>query len=154
MIERWDPFREMRALRDSFNRFFDEALLRPSSDWLAGFRDQPAMNVYETDTGVTVEVHLPGIKREEIDVTLSGNTLTIKGERRASEEVKEEHYLRREVHYGAFLRRVTLPEYVDLEKPEATFADGVLKIAFPRVAAPQPRKIELKEEARPEEVAA
>jgi len=88
MIERWDPFREMRALRDSFNRFFDEALLRPSSDWLAGFRDQPAMNVYETDAGITVEVHLPGIKREEIDVTLSGNTLTIKGERRAARRLK------------------------------------------------------------------
>lgn len=146
MIERWDPFREIRALRDSFNRFFDEMLLRPSSDWLAGFRDQPAMNVYETDKGMTIEVHVPGIKREELDISLSGNTLTIKGERRTSEEVKEEHYLRREVHYGSFMRRVTLPDHLDLEKPEATFADGVLKITFPKLAAPQPKKIEIKAE--------
>lgn len=142
-IERWDPFREMRALRESFNRFFDEALVRPGSDWLASFRDQPAMNVYETDNSLAVELHLPGIKREEIDITLSGNVLTVKGERRASEEVKEENYLRREVHYGSFLRRVTLPEYADLEKAEATFTDGVLKITFPKQAAPQPKKIEL-----------
>lgn len=142
-IERWDPLREMRALRDSFNRFFDEALVRPGSDLLAGFRDQPAMNVYETDTTLNVELHLPGIKREEMEITLSGNVLTIKGERRASEEVKEEHYLRREVHYGSFMRRVTLPDYADLEKAEATFADGVLKINFPKQAAPQPKKIEL-----------
>jgi HSP20 family protein len=145
--ERWDPFREMVSLRDRFNRLFDEALMRPRSDWLAGVLDRPAMNVVETDTDVTVEMHLPGIKREDLELALSGTTLTIKGERRAEEEVKEEQYLRREVHYGSFERRITLPETTNVEKTEATFVDGVLKITFPKRAAPQTKRIELKGEA-------
>lgn len=144
--ERWDPFREMIALRDGMNRLFDETLMRPGSDWLAGFRDRPAMNVYETDAAVTVEVHLPGVKREEVEITLSGTTLTIKGERHAREEVKDEHFIRREVHDGAFLRRITLPETIEGEKAEASFIDGVLKISFPKVAAPQAKRIELQPE--------
>jgi len=148
-IERWDPFREMIALRERFNRLFDEALMRPGGDWLAGVLDRPAMNVIETDTAVTVEVHLPGIKREDVELSVSGTTLTIKGERRAEEEVKEEQYLRREVHYGSFMRRITLPETTDVEKAEATFADGVLKVTFPKRAEPQTKRIELKDEAVP-----
>lgn len=146
-IERRDPFREIVSLRDSFNRLFDEALMRPGSDWLAGVLDRPAMNVVETDTTVTVEMHLPGIKREDVELSLSGTTLTIKAERRAEEEVKEEHYLRREVHYGSFVRRIPLPESTDVEKAEATFADGVLKVTFPKRAEPQTKRIELKGEA-------
>ncbi len=146
-MERWDPFREMVSLRDSFNRLFDEALARPGSEWLAGIRDRPAVNVFETDTTVNVEIHLPGVKREEVEITLSGPVLTIKGERKAEEEVKEEHYLRREIHYGSFLRRISLPESANLEQPEAVFADGVLKVTFPKRAAPQPIRIEVAPEA-------
>lgn len=148
-MERWDPFREMMSLRDTVNRVFDEAIMRPGSDWLAGIRDRPAMDVYETDEEVTVEVHLPGIKREELEITLSGQTLTVKGERKAEEEVKDEHYIRREVHYGSFLRRVTLPESAELDKPEATMSSGVLKISFPKRAEPQPKRIEVVPEEVP-----
>jgi HSP20 family protein len=148
-IERWDPFREMVSLRDRFNRLFDEASMRPGSDWLAGVLDRPAMNVVETDTNVMVELHLPGVKREDVELSLSGTTLTIKGERRAEEEVKEENYLRHEVHYGSFMRRIQLPETADVEKAEASFAEGVLKIAFPKRAEPQTKRIEVKEGAVP-----
>jgi HSP20 family protein len=148
-MERWDPFRDAMSLRDAFNRLFDESLMRPGSDWLAGFRDRPAMDVYETDDKVTVEAHLPGIKREEVEVTLSGTTLTIKGERHAKEELKEEHYLRREVHYGTFTRQITLPQNADLERATASFSDGVLRIVFPKQAAPQPKRIELEPESEP-----
>ncbi|NTU78990.1 MAG: Hsp20/alpha crystallin family protein [Chloroflexales bacterium] len=149
-IERWDPFREMVALRDNLNRLFDETLMRPGSDWLAGMRERPAVNVYETDSAVVVEAHLPGVKRDEVEITISGTTLTIKGERHASAEVKEEHFIRREVHAGAFLRRIGLPETADLDKPEATFADGVLKVTFPKRIEPQAKRIEL----QPEQVSA
>lgn len=149
-IERWDPFREMMSLRESFNRLFDDAVMRPGNDWLAGNRDRPAMDVYETDATVTVEIHLPGIKREEVEISVSGTTLTVKGERQAREEVKEDHYLRREVHYGSFMRRVALPETAEVDKAEATFIDGVLKVVFPKQPQPQPKRIEL----QPEEAAA
>jgi HSP20 family protein len=148
-IERWDPFREVVSLRDNFNRLFDEALMRPGAAFLANVRDLPALNMYEKDDMIFVEVHLPGIKREEVEVTLNGPVLTIKGERKAEEEVKEENYMRREVHYGSFMRRITLPDTAELDNAEAEFADGVLKISFPKRAEPQPKKIELKEEAVP-----
>lgn len=148
-IERWDPFREMVALRDSLNRLFDETLIRPGSDWLAGIRERPAVNVYETDSTVVVEAHLPGIKRDDVEITLSGATLTIKGERHSSEEVKDEHFLRREVHEGLFVRRVGLPEIAELDKAEASFVDGVLKITFPKRAEPQAKRIELTPESVP-----
>ena len=147
-IERWDPFRDAMAFRDTFNRLFDENLLRPGSEWISSFRDRPAMDVYETDSEVHVEAHLPGIKREEVEVTISGNVLTIKGERKAREELKDEHYLRREVHYGMFTRRIVMPESADLEHVSASFSDGVLRITFPKQAVPQPKRIELE----PEEV--
>lgn len=148
-MERWDPFREMVTFRDRFNRLFDEALMRPGSDWLAGVLDKPAMNLVETDTTVTVEMHLPGIKREDVELSISGNMLTIKGERRAEEEVKEEQYLRREVHYGSFMRRIPLPDTADAEHVDATFANGVLKITFPKRAEIEAKRIELKDEAVP-----
>jgi HSP20 family protein len=72
-IERWDPFREAMSLRDAFNRLFDETLMRPGSEWLAGFRDRPALDVYQDDETVTVEAHLPGIKREELEITINGS---------------------------------------------------------------------------------
>lgn len=148
-VERWEPFREAQALRDTFNRLFDEALVRPGSNWLANIRDLPALNLYETDDTIHVEVHLPGIKREEVAITLDGPVLTIKGERKAEEEVKEEHYLRREVQYGSVMRRVTLPETADLDNAEADFTDGVLKVTFPKRAAVEPKAIAIKEKEEP-----
>jgi HSP20 family protein len=146
-IDRWDPFRDAMSLRDAFNRLFDETLMRPGSEWLSGFRDRPAMDVYQNDEAVTIEAHLPGIKREELEITISGSLLTIKGERHAKQELKEEHYLRREVHYGTFLRQIMLPEHADPEQATASFSDGVLKLVFPKQAAPQPRKIDLQPES-------
>jgi HSP20 family protein len=146
-IDRWDPFRDAMSLRDAFNRLFDETLMRPGSEWLSGFRDRPAMDVYQNDEAVTIEAHLPGIKREELEITISGSLLTIKGERHAKQELKEEHYLRREVHYGTFMRQIMLPEHADPEQATASFSDGVLKLVFPKQAAPQPRKIDLQPES-------
>ncbi len=82
-----------------------------------------------------------------LEITLSGPVLIIKGERKAEEEIKEEHYLRHEAHYGSFLRRIALPESANLEKPEATLADGVLTIIFPKRTAPQLLRIEVAPEA-------
>lgn len=144
-----ESIRDALALRNSMGRLIDETFLRPSSEWLAAFRDRPAMDVYETDEAVNVEMHLPGIKREEIEIDLKGTTLTVKGERKADRELKEDHFIRREVHYGTFMRSVTLPEVIDAAQASAIFADGVLKISFPKTAEVQPMRIEIK----PEEVA-
>jgi HSP20 family protein len=141
-MARWDPFGNMLAMRELFNRFFDETVLRPSEEWItvpAG----PALNIYEIDDSIKIEVPLPGVKPDEVEVSIRGNTLTIKGEHNAKQEVKDEHYYRREVHYGAFTRSVTLPEVASTEQPEATFEGGVLTLAFKKVAPSQPKRIEI-----------
>lgn len=147
--EHWDPLRDLTALRDNVNRLVDETFLRPRGDGPVAMRELPAMDVYETDSAVTVEAHLPGVKREELEITLSGQNLTIKGERKAEAEEKDAHYLRREVYHGAFLRRIVLPEGCALDQSAATFANGVLKITFPKQVATKPMRIELEPEETP-----
>lgn len=143
-IRRWEPFRDILTLRDAMDRLFEEAFVRPREEWLSIAREGLALDMYETDDAVKVEVPLPGVKPEEVDITVTGNTLTIKGERRAREEVKEESYYRREVRYGAFSRSVTLPASADTDKAEAEFEAGVLTVTFPKVAEARPKQIAVK----------
>ncbi len=143
-IRRWEPFREMLTLRDAMDRLFEEAFLRPREEWFPLMREGPALDMYETDDAIKVEVSLPGVKPDEVDITVTGNTLTIKGERRAKEEIREENYYRREMRYGAFSRSVTLPASADTGKAEAEFEAGVLTVTFPKVAEAKPKQIEVK----------
>src|SRR5262245_6206671 len=91
-----------------------------------------------------IDVPLPGVKPEEVELTITGNTLTIKGEHKSRQEIKEEDYYRHEMHYGAFSRAVTVPETVDVEHPEAVFENGVLTMSFRKIASAQPKRIEIK----------
>lgn len=141
---RFDPVRELVEMRDTFNRYFEQALAWPRTEFPTIFGEVPALDIYETDEQIKVEVPLPGMKAEQIEVTLQGNLLTIKGEHKTSEEVKEEAYYRREVRSGAFKRSVVLPETADIEHPETEFEAGVLTIVFPKVAKVEPKKLEVK----------
>ncbi|MEN9934041.1 MAG: hypothetical protein RLZZ387_620 [Chloroflexota bacterium] len=150
-IERRTPFREMMALRDRVDRLIESALARPRGEWFATIFDYPALDMYETDDQIKIDVPLPGMKPEEVEVTVTGDVLTIKGERRAKEEVKDEHYYYRETHYGAYTRTVTLPETAEKEHPEATCADGVLTVTFPKVTPKETKRVEVKS-AEPHDV--
>ena len=117
---------------------------RPRGAWMATIVDYPILDMYESDGKIKIEVPLPGVKPEEVELTTSGNTLTIKGEHKAKEEVKEANYYRHEMHYGAFTRTLTLPETVDAEHPEAVFENGVLTVSFPKLTTAEPKRIEIK----------
>lgn len=143
-IERRDPFHEMMALRNRVDHLFENMFSRPRGEWLATVFDYPALNMYETDGKVTIDLPLPGVKPEEVELTISGSTLMVKGEHKTKEEVKEEDYYRHEMHYGAFSRTVMLPETVDATKPEAAFEHGVLTVTFPKVASVEPTRIVIK----------
>jgi HSP20 family protein len=143
-ITRFDPVREIMEMRDTFNRFFEQALAWPRAEFPTIFGDVPALDIYETDEQIKVEVPLPGMKAEEIDVTLQGNLLTVTGEQKSKEEVAEDKYYRHEVRYGTFKRSVVLPETADIEHPETEFEAGVLTVAFPKVAKVEPKKLEVK----------
>ena len=101
----------------------------------------PAIEVFEKEDKFVVKAELPGMKEEDINVSIVGDTLTIKGERKAESEVKEEDYYCCERSYGSFSRSIAVPSNVDAKKIEASFEDGVLDISLPKVPEVKPKKI-------------
>lgn len=139
-VTRWNPARDMAALEvDRLNRMFDAVFSgepMTSSAWV------PAVDIYETnDKDVVVKVEVPDMKREDIKVTFENNVLTIEGERKASDEVKNEQYHRIERRYGAFRRSFTLPASVDGSRVQAAYQDGILKVTLPQRPEAKPRQI-------------
>ena len=142
---RWEPHREFRH----FNRLMDRVALRPYGpfrSWpsLWDGRIRPALDVYETAEELVVKATTPGIKAEDVEVTISKDTLVIKGGAEGEHEEKEERYLLRERRSGTFHRAVALPEGLDTEKGEATFEDGILTVTFPKTERAKATEIKVK----------
>jgi HSP20 family protein len=144
-IVRWEPFRELVSLREAMDRLFEESFVRPGGGRLApAGMEIPAVDMYQTDDAVVVKSAIPGIKPEDIDISITGDTLTIKGETRVEEEVNEENYIRRERRYGSFCRSLALPLPVVTEKAEAEFENGVLTLTLPKAEEVKPKAIKIK----------
>lgn len=144
-LTRWDPFREMVSLREAMDRLFEEGFVRPTRGWLSselGLR--VPMDMYETDDSVVVSAALPGLKSEDVDISITGNTLTLKGEFRSEEESERGSVHFRERRYGKFQRSVTLPTSVDTDAAEAEFKDGVLRVTLPETEEAKPKQIPVK----------
>jgi HSP20 family protein len=144
-LVRWDPFRDTVSLRDAMDRLFEESFVRPRS-WLAPVEGAAtlALDVHESDDDVTVKASIPGVKPEDIDISVTGDTLTIKGETHQEKEVKEGSYHLRERRYGAFQRSISLPTLVKADKAEAEFERGVLTLTLPKVEEVKPKSIKIK----------
>jgi len=104
----------------------------------------PALEVYEKDDKFVVRAELPGMKKEDIDISIVGDTLTIRGERKAESEVKDEDYYRCEMCYGKFSRAITLPSAIQADKVEASYQNGILEIVLPKAIEAKPKKVEVK----------
>jgi len=144
-IVRWEPFRELVSLREAMDRLFEESFVRPGGGRLApAGMELPAVDMYQTDDAVVVKSAIPGIKPEDIDISITGDTLTIRGETRVEEEVNEENYIRRERRYGSFCRSLALPLPVVTEKAEAEFENGVLTLTLPKAEEVKPKAIKIK----------
>lgn len=143
-LVRWNPAREMMSLREAMDRLFEESFLRPS--WF-GFGDSAEavlpLDIYETDDQVVVKAAAPGVSPKDIEVTITGNVLTIKGEMKAEEKVEKGNYLRQERRYGSFCRQVALPEGVKTDNVQATFKDGILSLELPKVEAAKPKTVKV-----------
>jgi len=135
-----------RLLRD-FDPFFEEAGLFAGPPRLFGeLAWAPALEVVEKDRNLVVRLDLPGVKKEEVTVTITDEGLAIKGERKAEEEKKEAKWSRTERTYGRFVRTVPLPEGIDPAAVKATFDNGVLEVTVPlpkAAVAAEPRRIEI-----------
>ncbi len=143
-LVRWEPFREITSLRRAMDRLFEDSLVHPAHRWLELRGGELPIDMYQTKDEVVVKAALPGIKPEEVDITITGDILTIKGEHKEEQETKEEDYLYREQRYGSFRRSVAIPVQVKHDKAEATFEDGVLTLTIPKAEAVKPKQIKVK----------
>jgi HSP20 family protein len=140
-IVRVDPFREFAAIQDRMNRLFGNAYLRDED---TSFRGSwvPPVDIFETENhDLVVRAELPGMSREDIEVSVENSTLVLKGEKKFDREVKEENYRRVERTYGQFHRSFTLPTTVDTSKVSADFKNGVLTVKLPFREEAKPRTI-------------
>jgi HSP20 family protein len=147
-IVRWsDPFRDFAHLQDRINRVFNDAYGRPASadeGLMTAGTWVPPVDIYENgDREVVVKVELPDMTREDIDVTVENATLTVKGEKKFANEVKEESYHRIERRYGTFSRSFSLPQTVDTSKVAADYRNGVLTVRLPLREEAKPRQIKV-----------
>lgn len=143
-IVRFDPFRELSQMQDRINRIFGDAYRRSDDDALNRADWTPAVDIFENARHeIVINAELPGLKREDIDIRVENNTLTLRGERKHEAEVKQENYHRVERAYGGFNRSFALPSTVDAEKVAANFQDGVLTITLPMREEAKPRQIQV-----------
>jgi HSP20 family protein len=138
MLTRWDPFAEIARLQDQMTRWVGTE----TPVHQAGFT--PSVDVFEEDKAFLVKTELPGMKPEDVHVSVENDVLTIKGERKLENAEKRDGYHRIERSYGVFTRSFTLPKTLDAEHLEAEMQDGVLKVRIPKRAAPEPKRVEIK----------
>jgi HSP20 family protein len=139
----WRPSRELEEMERRFDDVLSWPLLpavwRRIPTMEMGWA--PAIDVFEKEDKFVVKAELPGMKEEDIDISVVGNTLTIKGERTAESEVEEDDYYYCERSYGSFSRSIDVPSNVDTQKIEANYEDGVLEVSLPKTPEVKPNKI-------------
>jgi HSP20 family protein len=138
----WDPFHNLSTLQDQVNRLFEGSLPR-RSDQLALTTWTPAVDIYETENELVLKADLPDVNENDLDIRIENNILTIKGERKFEEKVKEDNYLRVERTYGSFSRSFSLPSTVDSGSIKADYKNGVLTVQLPKRAESKPRQVRI-----------
>jgi HSP20 family protein len=132
---RWDPFRELQR---EMGRLFES--LEPVQTWRVA-RQFPAINLHDAGEQYVMTVPVPGMKPEEIDLSITGETLTLRGERKRPEGVTDESYRRQERPFGRWTRTVTLPDRVESSRVSASYARGLLTVTLPKAESARPRQI-------------
>jgi HSP20 family protein len=129
----WDPFSMMNSFRSEMDRLFDNFGfgLAPSFGSASSFDWAPSTEVFKRDNNLVVRADLPGMKKEDVDINIEQNAVTIRGERKSEHEENKEGLYRSERSYGSFFRSIPLPEGTDSEKAKAKFDNGVLEITMP-----------------------
>jgi HSP20 family protein len=142
---RREPFSELVSLRQAMDKLFEDSFVRPSR-MLAAFGEAaiPAIDVYQTPNEFVVKASLPGTKPDDVNIDITGNTLTIKGETKAEQETKNEDYLYQERRYGSFSRSLVLPSGLQADKIEATMENGILTLTIPKAEEAKPKTIKVK----------
>lgn len=141
-LVRWEPFRGISSLQEQFNRLFENRFSTGAEEQtLTAWT--PAVDVYETENELVIKADLPQVSEKELDVRVENNMLTIRGERKFEQKVKEENYLRMERAYGSFSRSFSLPNTVNTEAVQAEYKEGVLTVTLPKRAESKPKQVKI-----------
>jgi len=138
-----DPFSELENLQKQMNQLFDFSLSRnPFNDTtLLGGQWAPAIDVYDSKDNLLIKADLPGLSKDEIEVSIQDNNLLLKGEKKKDKEINEENYFKTERFYGSFFRTIPLPSAVDSANVDAKYEDGVLTLTLPKKEESKPKQI-------------
>lgn len=145
-VMRWDPFRDLEQLERDMERLWGGPVLR-RLPWRRGEVPEmptPAVDMWETNDAVMVQVAMPGVRPEDLQVSVAEGTVTIKGEFRREQEQEGDRWHRQEIQYGSYERSLTLPPYANTEQSEADYENGVLQLRFPKREAARSRQIPVK----------
>ena len=146
-LTRWNPVREISTLRDAVDRLFDDSFFRPFrlfDGFGTGYGTGLAMDIYDDGDNYVLDAAMPGVRPEDVDISLQHNTITIKGRLPEAEGREDRNYLLRELSGGEFVRTVTLPVEVNADKVSATFEHGMLHLVLPKAPAYQAKRIQVK----------
>ena len=144
-LMRWKPRHDLLSIRDEMNRLFDSVF----TGWPEQRRGllegewAPSIDIAETDNDITVTAELPGVNQDEVDIAITDDVLTLKGEKKEQTETTEKNYHRIERSYGSFQRSLSLPTGVQADKAKASSKDGVLTITVPKAEEAKPKQIKI-----------
>ena len=142
-VDRWEPFRHLSDIQGEVNLLFDNFVGRPSVIPAGERMWAPLADMYETKDDLLVTFELPGVQEKNVSVAITGDTLTVKGERQLNRDLKDEGYHRLERVYGRFERSIPLPLPVQADKVKAVYRDGVLEIRLPKAEEMKPKEIKI-----------
>lgn len=142
-IIKYDPFRDLRSLQDEMNRLFSASFPRVSNQEEMSTGWSPSVDIYEGENQIVLEAELPGMKREDFELSIENNIVTLKGERRFEKKDEGDNYHRVERAYGTFTRSFNLPRTVSTEEIKAEFKNGVLTVTVPKKEEAKARRIEI-----------
>jgi HSP20 family protein len=143
-IIRYDPFRDLRNLQEEVNRLFSSNISRAFGDeGIARGAWNPSVDIYENKDQIVLEAELPGMNREDFDITIENNVITVRGERRFEKKDEADSYHRVERSYGSFTRSFTLPQTVSADGAAAEYRNGVLRVTLPKREEVKARRIDI-----------
>ena len=142
-LTRYNPVGEALSLRQAMDRLFEDSFVTPWSWRTVAGASWPAIDIHDTPEEVVLTAALPGIKPEDVEITMTGQTLTLRGEFKADQTVEQSRYLVQERRYGTFHRQIELPVRVQGDRAEASFENGLLTLRIPKSEEVKPRQIQI-----------
>jgi HSP20 family protein len=142
-IVKYNPFRELRTMQDQMNRMLDMAWNREFGEELREGMWQPPVDIYEDEHSVIIKAEVPDVDQKDIEVKIENNTLTLRGERKHSSDIRKENYYRVERYFGQFQRSFSLPQTIDQNNVQASCDKGILTITLPKKKEAESKQIDV-----------